>query len=400
MKINSPILLIEINNFEFIFFVVNYNSENKFQIIYKESLPIKGSLNKKISNLEMIFSIIKNKIYFTEQKFNAVFKEVILIIDDLNCSLINFSGFKKLNGSQLNKNDVTYILNSLKSKINEIEDKKTILHIFNSKYILDNNNVDNLPIGLFGNLYSQELSFFLINSNDHKNLCNLFLKCNLKVRKILSKSFIEGSILVNDNIGFETFAKVEISQDYSKILFFENAALKYVENFEFGTNLILNDISKITSLNKETIKTILVSPDFCNEIKTQDEIIDQKFFKNQNFRKIKKKLIYDIANARIEEIVELIFSKNINFFDFKKKIKIPIFMNIHEKFIISCFKKDYISAFSKNSESVVKVLEDIEAEKLCETALTIVQYGWKKEAVPVVQEKKSVIARIFHKIFN
>ena len=157
---NSPKLLIEINNFEFIFFVIENNSEDKFQIIYQERIKMEGNLNKKISNHDIIFTNIKNKIYFLEQKFNIVFKEVIVIIDNINCSIINFSGFKKLNGSQLNKNDVTYILNSLKSKINEIEDKKTILHIFNIKYILDNNSLQNLPIGLFGDFYSQELSFF------------------------------------------------------------------------------------------------------------------------------------------------------------------------------------------------------------------------------------------------
>ena len=64
------------------------------------------------------------------------------------------------------------------------------------------------------------------------------------------------------------------------------------------------------------------------------------------------------------------------------------------------FKKDYISAFSKKTESVVKLLDDTDEETLCETALKIVQYGWKKEAIPVVQEKKSMIARIFHKIFS
>ena len=396
---NSPKLLIEINNFELIFFVIESNSEDKFQIIYQECIKMEGNLNKKISNHDLIFTNINNKIYFLEQKFNIVSKEVIVIIDSLNCSIINFSGFKKLNGSQLNKNDVTYILNSLKSKINEIEDKKTILHIFNTKYILDHNSLQNLPIGLFGDFYSQELSFFLINSNDYKNLDNLFLKCNLKVKKILSKSFIEGSILVNDNTDFETFAKVEISQNYSKILLFENAALKFVENFEFGSNLILNDISKITGLNKEVLEKILKSPDF-HDHKIQDEIIDQKFFKSKNFRKIKKKLIFDIANARIEEMAEIIFLKNINFSNFKAKIKLPIFINIREKFNISCFKKNYISAFSKNSGSVVKLLDDTDEVKLCETALKIVQYGWKKEAIPVVQEKKSMIARIFHKIFS
>ena len=60
-------------------------------------------------------------------------------MDNFDCSVINFSGFKKLNGSQLVKENITYILNSSKSKIDEAEKDKTILHIFNSKFILDNN---------------------------------------------------------------------------------------------------------------------------------------------------------------------------------------------------------------------------------------------------------------------
>ncbi len=399
MQKNSPMLFIEINDFEFILFVIDHNSEEEFKIIYEESIPIKGSLNEKISNQDTIFTKVKEKIYLTENKFNIIFKEVILIIDDFNCSLINLSGFKRLNGSQLKKNDITYILNSVKSKINEIENKKTILHIFNSKYILDKTLLNNLPIGLFGNFYSQELSFFLINNNDYKNLENFFIKCNLKIKKIISKSFIEGSIIINDNLDCETFAKVELGQDYSKILFFENAALKYIENFEFGTNMILNDISKIIGLDKIDVMNILTSPDFCKR-KIKDEIVDQKFFKSKNFRKIKKKLIFDIANARIEEMVEIIFSKNVNFCNFIYKTKIPIFVNINEKFNVSCFKEDFISIFSKNPGSIVKAIKKNDSEKLCESALKIVQYGWKKEAVPILQEKKSIIGRIFHKIFS
>ena len=71
--------------------------------------------------------------------------------------------------------------------------KKQILHIFNSKYFLDEKETENIPIGLFGNFYSHELSFFLINKNDYKNLHNIFNKCNLKIKKIISKSFIEGA---------------------------------------------------------------------------------------------------------------------------------------------------------------------------------------------------------------
>ena len=122
-------------------------------------------------------------------KKQALFLRKLIIINNFECSLINFSGYKKLNGSQLLKENITYILNSLKSKINEIERSKKILHIFNSKYLLDNKKVENIPIGLFGEFYSHELSFFLINTSDFKNLNNIFNKCNLRINRIIANSF-------------------------------------------------------------------------------------------------------------------------------------------------------------------------------------------------------------------
>ena len=46
-----------------------------------------------------------------------------------------FLGSKKLNGSQILKENISYILNSLKLTISEIEKDKVILQIFNSKSI-------------------------------------------------------------------------------------------------------------------------------------------------------------------------------------------------------------------------------------------------------------------------
>ena len=143
-----------------------------------------------------------------EQKLGYIFKEIILLINNFDCTIRNFTGFKKLNGTQLGKDNITYILNSLKSKINETETNKKILHILTSKYVLDKKIIDNLPIGLFGNFYSQELAFFLINTNDYKNLKTIFDKCNLRIKKIISKNFIDGINIIS-NLKTETFIKIE-----------------------------------------------------------------------------------------------------------------------------------------------------------------------------------------------
>ena len=42
------------------------------------------------------------------------------------------------------------------------------MHIFNSKFYLDDKKIENLPLGLFGEFYSHELSFILTSTDDYK----------------------------------------------------------------------------------------------------------------------------------------------------------------------------------------------------------------------------------------
>ena len=284
MEISSPKLLIEINMNEFIFLILESDKNESFKIINKYSLPIQGINNKKIQDYNLILNLFKKKIYSIEQEKNFVFNEATIIINNFDCSVINFTGFKKLNGSQLEKENVTYIINSLKTKINEIENHKTILHIFNSKFFLDKKIINNIPIGLFGDFYSHELSFFLINVNDLKNLQNIFKKCNLKLKKIISKSFVEGASLINNNPELDTFIKIEINEKNSHVFFFDNDTLKFFQDFSFGTDIIISDISKITSLDEKIIKKILSNPDFFKE-KFIEELVEKEFFQEKILEK-------------------------------------------------------------------------------------------------------------------
>ena len=87
-------------------------------------------------------------------------------------------------------------------------------------------------------------------------MSNIFTKCNLKIKKILLKSFVEGTYLNSRNQDLETFFNLSINEQYSQISYFENDALKYEQHFNFGSNIVINDISKITSLSKNTVKEI------------------------------------------------------------------------------------------------------------------------------------------------
>ena len=397
MEIYSPKLFIEINNLEYTFVVGDKNENNQFKLVYNHTVPTQGMQNYRVTDFDLVFNIIKKNIYLIEQELNFTFKDITLIIDNFNCSFINLTGFKRLNGSQILKENIIYILNSLKSKIDEVESKKTILHIFNSKYYLDKKKIENLPIGLFGDFYSHELSFILINNNDFKNLINIFDRCNLKINKILLKSFVEGSYRSNNNSDLDTFFQIKINKKNSQVFYFENDALKFEQNFNFGSDLILNDISKITSLKKDKVKKILLNSNLA-QVAPGEEFIEKIYFENENYRKIKKKLIIDIAEARIKELSEIIITNNINFITYQNNN--TIFLQIDDKSNFKCFEDSYVLSFSKQKNFIVKFVENIEYKDFIYNANKLVQFGWKKEAVPVIHPKKSLIARFFNALFE
>ncbi len=393
----NPALYLEISNSNFVFTIGKNDDQENFEIIYRLKSQIEGFENNRINDFEKLFNSIKEKIYIIEQKVNFTFKELTLIIDNLEATFINLSGYKKLNGSQISRENITYIINTLKSYVGEIENKKSIIHIFNTKFNLDYKKIENLPIGLFGDFYSHELSFSLIKTSDYKNFEKIFNNCNLKIKKILFKNFVKGVYLSNNNKNLETFIQIKINKKNSQIFLFENNSLKYEQDFRFGSEIIYKDISKITSLKIETVEKILRKINF-NQI-SDEELIEQEFFDDIIYRKIKKKLIYEIIFARVKEISELIIFKNINFKYYNNKFRV-IFLDINEKLENECLGDIFSMIFSLNNRIDIKRLDGFSSKNLVNTANRLVHFGWKKEAIPISQSKKSLLARFFDSVFG
>ena len=116
MNKNSLSLYLEINNFNLLFFAGSEDDQNNFKIVHKIITPLIGISDNRVSDLEKILNVIKENVYTIEKKLNITFKEVILILDNFNPTFLNLSGFKKLNGSQILRENITYIINNLKSR--------------------------------------------------------------------------------------------------------------------------------------------------------------------------------------------------------------------------------------------------------------------------------------------
>ena len=87
-------LYLEIKSSNFIFYVQENDDENNFKIKYKLDIPAIGLEDNKIIDFDNFFETIKKNIYLAEQSQKCTFKEVVLILDNLNTTFVNLSGYK------------------------------------------------------------------------------------------------------------------------------------------------------------------------------------------------------------------------------------------------------------------------------------------------------------------
>jgi cell division protein FtsA len=400
MNNNDKFLFLEIKQEKLIFFAGEYDDNLNFKIIEKITEKAEGFENGKVINLDQAHKVIHKNLEKIEKITNYTFSKINIVTDQKNFDCINISGFKKLKSSQILKEDIEYLINISKRLIHENNEDKSIIHLFNSKFNLDNSVLENLPIGLYGEFYNHQLTFFLLKEIDLKNLRLLFRKCNLTINRIILKSFIEGIGQIKNNSQIKKFCNIKIGKNQSHISIFDNSSYVFSEFFNFGTNMIINDLSKVCSLKHETVINFISNIIFDDlKISDKDFFLDQKYLKNENFRKISHSLLKDIIDARITEIINLIYNKNVNLYFIKNELQV-VFIELDDKIIFNSLKDTIIKKIESYNDTAAHRVVDNEEFKPLITAAELISKGWSKEAIPVKQAKKSIISRFFSTLFN
>ena len=222
MEIKKPYLFIEFNDEKFVFLVVKYDEDFNFKVIHSVSVKSEGVSKGRIFDIEASSNIIKDNLTLIEKKIDFIFKNVIVINEQENFSCVNISGFKKLGGSQIIDENISYILNNIKKLVLDNEPNKSLVHLFNSRFTLDNVSLKNPPIGLYGEFYNQHLTFLLLPKNDLKNLKLVLNNCHLNVERIIFKPFILGLKKITEKETQETFAMINVGKSKINVSIFNN----------------------------------------------------------------------------------------------------------------------------------------------------------------------------------
>ena len=214
------------------------------------------------------------------------------------------------------------------------------------------------------------------------------------------KPFVLGINFLLKNQDLKNFTVITLEDKNINISLFKNRSYVLTQDFNFGADSVVKDISKLCSLKVKEVEFLLKEINLKSELNINDEsYLNKKYFSISPYRKIKHQLILDIITARLDELIEICYEKNKNL-DYFRKSNSAIYIIIEKdeqlKNIQFALQKnklidpDFI--FGQNADDSLLFSLNGAAE--------LIGRGWEKEAIPVVQSKKSLISTFFSRIFS
>ena len=107
MEMLNPYLFVEINDSNMTFIVVTSDENENLRVLKKIISTHEGIIDNKFVNSDQANLLIKKNIEIIEDELNHIFKKVVVILDNFKYLCTNISGFKKLNGSQILKENIS-----------------------------------------------------------------------------------------------------------------------------------------------------------------------------------------------------------------------------------------------------------------------------------------------------
>ena len=387
-------LIIELDNDKIKYAVFKTNEDLDYKLLTNKISKNAGIKKGKIFDFEYSTKIINNDLHEIEKNVNRVFKNITVVLNQKDIFCTNLCGFKKLNGSKVEKRDLDYILNEAKNSVSGNQKNNSILHILNSNFILDKTKQEKAPLNIFGDHLSLHMTFVSIPDNNLKNIKEIFNHSDLKIERIISKPFAENINLLNSNKKLKNFISINIGNELSTISLCQDSSLVFFKTFPFGSNSIYNDINQLCSLSKNEAKIVIENLD-----NNKSTYIDKKFFINSDYKKLSLNHFKEIINARVKEMIDYTFNNNKDINYYEKKIgKINIFFEdiniyknlgeIFKKYIDVKDEKIFVENFTYNDFGTLY------------GAAELIFKGWPNEALPLSIKKKSIISGFFDRFFS
>ena len=297
------------------------NNFNQIEVTCNALCKCSGIKKGKIINSDEIALAISKTIKEAEEQLNLKINSAYTTIPGKYVTIVQNTIVKETKDKYagISTKDVTSAIIQVKDI--DIPDDKTLIDIVPGKFVLDNGDIKDDPVGSLSSSFTLKAQVILADKEYVKELCNIFRKAGLEIDGIIPTTLAQRNVVLDNNEMNDNILLLDVGAGNTDIGVFEGSSFIYTNTIPVGGDNITNDIALVLNISEEEADKLKKQYSLALKafIDNDSDIILNTYKGNSRSRSIKSSELIEIIEARIEEIFSLV-NKDVTSHGIKPKI--------------------------------------------------------------------------------
>ena len=168
---------------------VSVFDKEKKKSVHNKIYELKNNLSDNIQLESNLNRVLKEQIIIIEKKINYTLNNINLILCDPNNLTINISTKKNYDLTQIQKDQIQYLIQDLKQQILTSNKDLKILHIIIENYIIDGNKIHEIPLQINCKNLIIEAKFICVKKNLADFFYRIFKNYQIKLNSVICGNY-------------------------------------------------------------------------------------------------------------------------------------------------------------------------------------------------------------------
>lgn len=275
------------------------------QIIGIGSSPSKGLRKGVVINIEATVSAIHKAIEEAQRMSGMSIKKVCAGIAGSHIQGVNSHAVVAIKDGEVKKSDIERVIEAAKAV--SIPSDREILHTLPQEFIIDGQDGIREPLGMSGHRLEAKIHIVTGQVSSAQNIIKCAQRCSLEVTDIVLEQLASAYAVLSEDERELGVALVDIGGGTTDIAIFCNGSIQHTSVIPIGGQHLTNDIAvglRTPQENAEEIKKSYGSASA--KMIGKDEVIEVPSIGSRPERILRRQILGDILEPRVEEIFELI----------------------------------------------------------------------------------------------
>lgn len=279
--------------------------QDKIEIIGVGLAPSKGLRKGVVINIEATVQSIRKAVDEAEEMAGCKVQSVFAGIAGSHIRGFNSQGVVALKDKEVSKEDVERVIAAAKSIAIPID--REVIHVLPQSFVIDEQDGIKEPLGMSGVRLEANVHIVTGAITSAQNIVRCAQKCGLEVEDIVLEQLASANAVLSEDEKELGVALVDIGGGTTDIAVFSKGSIQHTSVIPIGGQHLTNDIAvglRTPQENAEEIKkkfgtatAVLIG---------KDEVIEVPSIGGRPDRILRRQILSDILEPRVQEIFELV----------------------------------------------------------------------------------------------